>query len=53
MIWRRANEGFMELSTQGLIHHRPFFFPPEKFMARVKEVTEKACEVFFVALLAF
>lgn len=30
-----------------------FFFPPEKFMARVKEVTEKACEVFFVALLAF
>lgn len=47
----RANECFMELSTRGLIIE--LFFPPEKFMAGVKEVTEKVFKVFFDALLVF
>lgn len=42
----------MELSTRGLIIEL-FFFPPEKFMAGVKEVTEKVFKVFFDALLVF
>lgn len=52
MIWHRANEGFMELSTQGLIIGL-FFSPQKNSWPELKEVTEKACEVFFVALLAF
>lgn len=51
MMKHRANECFMELSTLGLIIE--LFFSPEKFMAGVKEVTEKVFKVFFDALLVF
>lgn len=53
MMTHRANERFMELCTRGCIIELFFFFPPEKFMAGVKEVTEKVFKVFFDAPLVF